>query len=80
MANQLVICRDKYKTQDEFENAIKNAIMLLLDAEYIMTVNYDEKGFGIVLIEYEHDDRSYGCKYPYWLYPKEYESVVWEEN
>ncbi len=75
MVNQLVICRDKYKTQDEFENAIKNAIILLLDAEYIMTVKYDEKAFGHVLIEYECDNVSLGGQYPYWLYPHEYESI-----
>ena len=41
--------------------------MLLLEAEYIMTVRYDEKGLGIVCIDFDYADRSYGGPYPYWI-------------
>lgn len=78
--NELVLCRDDYKESYEFEEAIQDAVMLLLNAGYIMTVRYDEKGLGIVAIEYEHADQSYGCRYPYWLSPEEFESIVWEEE
>ena len=80
--NQLVICRDKYNSKEEFESAIRDAIILLLNAEYIMTVRYDEKGLGIVVIDYNHSDMEFGDAYPYWLMPEEWESVVWndEEN
>ena len=67
--NDITICRDKYKTREDFENAIKSAVMLLLDAEYVMTVRYDEKGLGIVVIEYSYADREFGYPYPYWLDP-----------
>lgn len=77
--NKLVLCREDYKDQAEFENEIKKAIMLLLNAEYIMTVKYDDKGFGIIMIEYEHANEEYGCAYPYWLYPHEEESVIYQE-
>lgn len=73
--NDIIICRDKYKTREDFENAIKSAVMLLLDAEYVMTVRYDEKGLGIVVIEYSHAEREFGYPYPYWLDPMK-EDVV----
>ena len=78
--NQITICRDTYKTQEDFENAIKKAIMVLLDNEYIMTVRYDEPGLGIVCIDYNHEDQSYGYHYPHWLSPTEWESVVWDDE
>ena len=78
--NELVICRDKYKSQEEFENAIRDAVMLLLNAEYVMTVRYDEKGFGIVVINYNYSEQEFGDAYPYWLMPEEWESVVWNDE
>ena len=74
--NKIVICKEDYETTEDWENAIKKAIMVLLDNNYIMTVEYDEKGLGIVVIEYNYDDECYGCHYPYWLSPDEWESVV----
>lgn len=78
--NQIVICRDKYKSQEEFENAIKDAVLLLLNAEYVMTIRYDEKGLGIVVIDYNYDNQEYGDAYPYWLMPEELESIVWNDK
>ena len=54
--------------------------MLLLNAEYIMTVKYDDKELGIIMIEYEHANQEYGCAYPYWLYPDEEESVKYQKT
>ena len=62
--NSITICRDTYKTQEDFEDAIKKAIMVLLDNEYIMTVRYDEPGLGIVCIDFDHDDPQMGTPYP----------------
>ena len=76
--NQLVLCKDDYDDLYDFESALQNAIMLLLNARYIMTVRYDEPSLGIVVIEYEYEDLSCGCPHPYWLTPEEYESVVWD--
>ena len=78
--NQLVLCREDYKSTFEFEETLKNSIMLLLNAGYIMTVRYDEKGLGIIVIEYDYDDESFGGRYPRWLLPDELESVIWCEN
>ena len=69
--NQLVIVKEDFKNQEEFENEIKKAIMLLLNNNYIMTVKYDanDKEMGIVVIEYSASDVSWGSPYPYWLEP-----------
>lgn len=78
--NSLVICRDNYESQEKFESAIKNAVMLLLDADYIMTVRYDEPSLGIVVINYEAADQSWGCPYPYWLSPEESDNVMRDDK
>ena len=78
--NELVICKENYKTTDEFKNAIRDAIMLLLNAGYIMTVDYNEKALGIVIIRYDYSDESYGRRYPCWLLPEEEETVVYKED
>ena len=78
--NRITICRDTYETQEDFENAIKKAVMVLLDNNYIMTVRYDEPGLGIVCIDYEYSDQSFGCDYPYWLSPTEWESVILDDE
>ena len=76
--NELVLCREDYDSQEEFENEIKKAVMLLLNANQIMTIRYDEKGLGIIVIEYKYADQSYGDYYPYWLSPDEIESVIFD--
>lgn len=78
--NKLVLCREDYESQEEFENEIKKAVMLLLNANQIMTIRYDEKGLGIIVIEYKYADQSLGDYYPYWLSPDEIESVVFDEE
>lgn len=78
--NELVLCREDYDSQEEFENEIKKAVMLLLNANQIMTIRYDEKGLGIIVIEYKYADQSYGGYYPYWLLPDEIESVIFDDK
>lgn len=78
--NELVLSREDYESQEEFENEIKKAVMLLLNANQIMTVRYDEKGLGIIVIEYKYADQSYGDYYPYWLSPDEIESVLFDDE
>lgn len=78
--NEIVICRSEYSSREEWENAIKKAVMVLLDNNYIMTVRYDEKGLGIVAIEYNCADQAYGYDYPYWLSSNEIDSVVTDKE
>ena len=65
--NRLTICRDNYKSEEEFRNAISTAVNLLIDAEYVLVIQYDEKGLGIVTIDYSYVDRSLGAPYPLWV-------------
>lgn len=77
--NELVICNEDYYTQEEFEDAVKSAVMLLLNANYTMTIRYDDKGLGIVVINFNPDNIDFGDRLPYWLLPEEAESIVWAE-
>lgn len=80
--NEIVIVKDDYKTKEEFENAIRDAIMVLLNNNYIMTVKYDanEKDLGIVVIHYNYAQTEMGAAYPHWLYPEEEETIVWKND
>ena len=79
--NSITICKEDYDSTEEFKNTIRDTVMLLLDANYETTVRYDEKGLGIVVIEFDHDrNLVYGNSLPYWLSPKEVESVVWDDE
>ena len=73
--NTIIIMKKEYDTNEGFENAIKKAVTCLLDNDYIMTVSYEEKGLGIVRIDFNHRDRVLGCDYPFWLSQTEIESV-----
>lgn len=73
--NRLVLCRDKYKDDAEFWNVVSDATKLLLNADYIFTMRWDEKGLGILCIDYNHADTSYGEIHPYWLTYEQAESL-----
>ena len=78
--NAITICKEDYETEEDFENAIKKAIMVLLNNNYIMTVRWDEKGLGILTIEFNHDKSEFGADYPYWLSPEEFECVMYDKQ
>ena len=78
--NSIAICRDKFDSDEAFKNMIKDTIMVLLENDYIMTVRYDDRGLGIVVIDYESNDREFGCAYPYWLIPEEWELIYFERQ
>lgn len=78
--NQLTICRDNFGSQEEFANGIRDAVMVLLNNDNIMTVRWDEKGLGILVIDYETDDEELGAPYPTWLTPTEWESIIWDDE
>lgn len=78
--NTFVICRDKFETEEMFFNAIRDAIRVLLDNDYISVIDWDEKGFGIVKINYASSDRQLGDFYPVWLSPEEEELVIMSKD
>lgn len=78
--NELVIQQKDYESKEDFDDAIKKAVTCLLDNDYIMTVRYDEKCFGIAVIEFETNDLSIAQKSPYWLSIEEYEDFIMFKN
>lgn len=78
--NSIVICRDKFNSEVAFKNAIRDAVMVLLENDYIMTVRYDEKGLGIVAIDYDSDEPEIWDAHPYWLTTEEWETVYFERQ
>lgn len=71
--NILEIDREDYDTKEDFANAVRDAVMVLLNNHYIMTVEDDGL---VVVITYNYADSKYGCDYPYWLSPEEWENVL----
>lgn len=76
--NEMTICREYYDSEVDFENAIKDAVMVLLNNNYIMTIKYGDKGFGIVWIKYDYAEKDFCGALPYWLLPEEEETVVYK--
>lgn len=73
--NRITICRDNHESQEEFENAIRDAIMLLMNEGYVMVVRYDEPDLGIVCIDFDYDDIELSGHHPCWITPDEWEVV-----
>lgn len=76
--NRLTVVKNNFNSQAEFENAVKEAIMVLLNNDYIMTVKRDD--CDVVVIDYDYADSKMGGAYPHWLFSEEYESVVWADD
>lgn len=81
-ASELIVCKDNYNSYEEFQNAIRDAIMVLLNNGYIMTIRYDanEKEMGIVVIEYDSNEVELSEYHPHWLSWSEYNRIVWDED
>ena len=77
--NQIVVCKDNYSNIEDFENAVKRYIMQLLKDDYIIVVRYDEKGPGIVVIEFDSNS-NFGNPIPVWLTPEQEETVIYTEK
>lgn len=73
--NEIIICRDKFKSQEEFENNIRDTIMCLLKNNYIITINWDEPGLQILTICFNYGEQEYGDAYPYWLTAEQAEKI-----
>ena len=79
--NELVVCKDDYKSKEEFYKALQDALMVILNNGYECTVRYDEPGIGVVVFEYDYDrEHGFGNPLPYWLSIDEADSVVWDDE
>ena len=72
----LALCAKDY---GDAESILKGLANKLRNTNNIsMSFRYDEKGLGIVAIEYADQSCSEYC--PYWLLPDEIESVIFDEE
>ena len=71
--NSLVVYKKEFESEEKFKDRLRDAIIVLINSGYICTVREDE--VGIITIDYEHADQSFGCPYPYWLTPEQWESI-----
>lgn len=78
--NTITILRENFDSETDFKNAIKDAIAVLLDNNYVMTVRWEEKGAGIVAIDYNYGNEGFGDYYPRWLLPEEWESIYFDRR
>ena len=63
---------------DRLWQVVGEQLKLLMEARYICVVKEDD--VGIVVIQFQHDEREWGYAYPYWLYPDEEGMVVYEDD
>lgn len=76
--NTIVFCKEDYKTEQEWEDAVRDATFILLNAQYQMVIKYDEPGLGIIRIDFESADESLGAPWPYWLTIDQAEHLLYE--
>ena len=69
-------------TEEECSEALWDCvgkqIKLLCKANYICTVREEEH--GIVRIDFESARAEWGGLYPYWLYPEEEETIIYNDE
>ena len=78
--NTIVFCKEDYKTEQEWKDAVRDAVFLLLNAQYQMVVRYDEPGLGIICVDFESSDETLGSPWPYWLTPDQAEHLIYTYN
>lgn len=76
--NEIIICRDSFDSQEEFEKSILNTTMALLNNNYIVVTDWDEQGLGILRLSFNYANREYGDIYPYWLKAEQVEALECE--
>lgn len=62
---------------DKLWEKVGEQLKLLTEAGYICVVRDDD--VNIIVIEFQHENRALGSAYPYWLYPEEEETVVYQD-
>ena len=65
----IFVADEKDTTRQLLFTKVAQQLKLLLEAGYVAIVKYDEPNMGIVVIEFEHDERfeSWGVCSPVWV-------------
>lgn len=54
--NKLTMMRENYKTDEDFNRALGNAVRFFADNDYQMKCYWDDKGVGVFVIEFDYQD------------------------
>ena len=65
--NRITICRDEHDTIEEFKQSMLDIVYGLIDNGYTLNMFYDDKGVGVVCIDFDYKDEELADKYLYWL-------------
>lgn len=72
---RITICRDEHDSIEAFRKSLIDAIYVLIDNGYAANIYYDDKGVGVVCIDYDYKDVELASLYPYWLSVEEADMV-----
>lgn len=75
--NTLVIDRKSYFSEEDYFQAIGNAIDMLQKNDYTIVIPRKECNF--TMLEYNYADPQMGTAMPVWLTPEEEETVKYED-
>lgn len=70
--NEMVFCKDKYKTEDEMWDDIRDFLRILTKQNMEVEFYCDEQGLGIYCVHYNYHDHEYGYASIEWLDCDEY--------
>ena len=73
--NTLIISREYYRTDDEFNLAIGEAISMLQKNDYLMEIPRREG--NMVIIHYNYPAPEFGTPIPIWLTSEEEEKALY---
>lgn len=76
--NTLIINRKTYYSEEDYFQAIGNAINMLQKNDYTIVIPRRECDF--TMLEYNYGDPQMGTAMPIWLTPEEEESVEYREG
>lgn len=65
--NRITICRDEHDTIEEFKQSMLDIVHGLIDNGYTLNMFYDDKGVGVVCIDFDYKNEVLASVYPYWL-------------
>lgn len=75
--NKICFVKDQYETPAKMWASIAALLQILEETENIAVVRSEDV---VVIVEYEHDDPSWGTPYPYWLTEDEFDQITFADE
>jgi hypothetical protein len=64
----------KYNDFDDMMYDVRNVMCVLVKNDYEVVFRYEDA--GIYILEYGHNNESFGSPMAYWLYPEDYQDFM----